>query len=741
MPTDDRPGNFKIIGPGGGGAMFHPTISPHDPNTVLVSCDMTGAYITHDGGKSWRMFNLRGVVEFFVFDPKDKNVMYAKATGLWRSQDGGETWSLVYPKPSAVKVIRMNSDHSDEDIIADPDPLASISAMAVDPEDPKTFFVASGNRAKGVFALSSSHDVGDTWTKLTDLPDLANKIWVNPHSPSGDRSLFVGGPHFLGKRTSSGIQKISAPSAKSMTDISLGFSDKGEVFYVIGDESAFVSDDEGANWRRVELGKGDIKTRAIATSLRHPETAYVSYRDLEEGGLKYIGVAKTTDSGHTWKPVWKEDSSMAGKPGANIHDAWITERFGSDWGENPLTMTVADQDPNLSYGTDLGRTMITTDGGVTWNAVYSKKIDEGGWTTTGLDVTNAYGYHFDPFDQNRQFISTTDIGLFRSEDGGKSWMSSTEGVPRDWTNTTYWIAFDPKVKGRAWSVNSWTHDLPRPKMWRHSGIAKYRGGVCISVDGGRTWSQSNDGMEPTAATHILMDPTSPVDARVLYVTGFGRGVYKSADGGKSWKLKNSGITQKEPFAWRIARDGNGVLYLLIARRSEDGSIGTDGDGALYRSTDGAEHWTAVTMPAGTNAPNGLAIDPGNPNRLYLATWALAKGDHGDGGGIFLSEDAGKTWKPVLDRDRHIYDVTIDPRDPKVLYAAGFESSAWRSTDRGEHWSRIPGFNFKWGHRVIPDPSDLQKVYITTFGGGVWHGTITNDDRPLDIATPELRPGK
>src|SRR5947199_6533212 len=135
-----RPGNVRIIGPGGGGAMFHPTVSPHDLNTVLASCDMTGAYITHDGGKSWRMFNLRGVVEFFVFDPRDKNVMYAQAAGLWRSQDGGETWSLVYPKPSTVKVIRMNSDHSDEDIIADPDPLASISAMAVAPEYSSTFF-------------------------------------------------------------------------------------------------------------------------------------------------------------------------------------------------------------------------------------------------------------------------------------------------------------------------------------------------------------------------------------------------------------------------------------------------------------------------------------------------------------------------------------------------------------------------------------------------------------------------
>src|SRR5947209_9729536 len=98
-----RPGDFRVIGPGGGGAMFNPTISPHDANTVLVSCDMTGSYITHDGGKSWRMFNLRGRTEFFAFDPKDPQVLYAQAAGLWRSQDGGRMWNLLYPKPSSVK--------------------------------------------------------------------------------------------------------------------------------------------------------------------------------------------------------------------------------------------------------------------------------------------------------------------------------------------------------------------------------------------------------------------------------------------------------------------------------------------------------------------------------------------------------------------------------------------------------------------------------------------------------------
>jgi photosystem II stability/assembly factor-like uncharacterized protein len=170
-------------------------------------------------------------------------------------------------------------------------------------------------------------------------------------------------------------------------------------------------------------------------------------------------------------------------------------------------------------------------------------------------------------------------------------------------------------------------------------------------------------------------------------------------------------------------------------------IGDGGDGAIYKSVDGAETWSPVPLPAGVNGPNGLAIDPGDPQRMYLAAWGRATGTHGEGGGIYLTTDGGANWRAVLDRDRHVYDVTIDPRNPELLYAAGFESSAWRSTDRGEHWTRIPGFNFKWAHRVIPDPEDPAKVYITTFGGSVWHGRVDGADKPVDIMTPQLQPGK
>jgi photosystem II stability/assembly factor-like uncharacterized protein len=61
------------------------------------------------------------------------------------------------------------------------------------------------------------------------------------------------------------------------------------------------------------------------------------------------------------------------------------------------------------------------------------------------------------------------------------------------------------------------------------------------------------------------------------------------------------------------------------------------------------------------------------------------------------------------------------KDARALYATGFESSAWRSADRGLTWKRIPGFDFKWGHRVTVYPQDRGQIYITTFGGSVWHG--------------------
>ena len=722
-----RNDEWKVIGPGGGGAMFYPTISSHDPNVVLVSSDMSGTYLTLNAGAQWRMINLRGVPRFYVFDPTDSKIIYAKTIGLWRSTDSSATWNLVHPNPKDVTGIAMPDDHASEEFLTASGSGDTITALAVDPKNSSVLFAAFAG--KGGCFLQQSSDAGRTWNKLGDIPRPAVAVYVDPRSPESSRRVyFVGSGEVSEVAGRSPVESI--PTPEKLAGVSGGFTKEGALaIYGVGASGVHVSRDGGQTWASK---KPAPHLPAIATSLQHPNVAYLSY-STGSGEARTFGVLKTIDFGETWRPVWEEKDSHKSPA---VDDGWVSETFGPTWGENPLALGVAPQDPEIVYATDFGRTLRSLDGGTTWKAVYTHREPKGEWTTTGLDVTTSYGVHFDPFDTKHMFISYTDIGLFVSEDGGETWKSSITGVPREWTNTTYWLVFDPDVHGRMWAVMSGTHDLPRPKMWRRGAPSHYAGGVVRSDDGGRNWAPQRNGLPETAATDILLDPRSKADARVLYVTGFGRGVFRSADGGKSWELRNNGLPAHEPFAWKLARDRDGVLYLVIARRSEDGSIGNDRDGALYRSKNEGAAWEKVPMPEGVNGPTSLVVDPQDPKRLYLSAWRRNTSAPAAGGGVYLSTDAGATWRPVLIRDQHVHEVTVDRRNPSVVYACGFESSAWRSQDRGEHWKRISGYNFKWGRRVTPDANNPKMVYITTFGGSVWHGPALGDPNAVeDIVTP------
>jgi photosystem II stability/assembly factor-like uncharacterized protein len=702
--------DWRVIGPGGGGTLFYPTVSPHDPRTVLVACDMTGGYVTHDGGTTWKMFNLGAPPRFFVFDPLDARVMYAEANGLFRSADGGATWTRFLPRAADITEASMGDDHGEARLTASGAAPLSHTAFAVDPADSRSMLLATGGQRA---ELWHSMDGGDAWRKVADLAGRASRVWIDPHSPRGDRTLYLAGPNAIFIRQERRWR--TGESLGGFAYVDAAWPETGPpTFYATSGKTIFVSAG-GERWRESPLPGLEGQAGAIAVSLNHPEIAYVSYQRLRTPAGQRMGVAKTTDGGRHWELV-REDGR---DPAANVRDAWLGPRFGAGWPGNPRDLAVAPGDPNIVYTADSGRIMRTADGGKTWGQAYSMLMPDGNWTTNGLDVTTCYGVHFDPFDPRRMFISYTDIGLFASDNGGGSWYSATRnGVPGAWVNTTYWVEFDPTTRGRMWAAMSNTHDLPRPKMWRNRGPETYQGGIARSDDGGRTWRAQTDGMPPIAPTHILRTPEG-----TLYVAAFGRGVYESTDLGEHWSLRNTGIEGDQPFAWRLARDAKGALYLVAARRSDDGSFGNSGDGAVYRSTDGAAHWTRLALPRGVNGPNGLAIDPKDPARLYLAAWGRSTREGAMDGGIYLSTDAGATWRRVLTEDQHVYDVTVDPADPQVLYACGFEQAAWRSTDRGLTWKRIPGFGFKWGHRVVVDPRDRARLYVTTFGGSVWTAAV------------------
>ena len=751
-----RADSWHLVGPGGGGAQYNPTICASRPSRVFVTSDMTGHYVSEDGGSTWRNFNLRSASRFVVCDPLNADTAYVSNIGLWRTTDGARTWHLVYPDPASVQRVQIAGDHAEEQFIVASGSVETVQALAVDPANSSTLYaVMAGDSGR---ALYTSTDFGKTWTKSETLPDdpeqgLGNhtiRILVDPNSDAADRRLYVITLNAVSVREHGTWTAQPSPSGvNTFFNVAAGFpADGGKpVIYVTAGsggapDSVWRSADGGATWQRTDsdmLAKtsdaGAFQFTTIAACFTRPEIAYLSYWFTPSSSGSYLfGVAKTTDGGRTWSLVWRDINNTAAP---NMSDPWMNERFGPGWGGNPFALEVGRDNPDVVFATDSGRTIRTTDGGATWTGVYSHRLDDGTFTTTGLDVTTNYSVHFDPFDQKRVFIGWTDIGMLRSEDGGAGWTSATRpGVPDEWKNTTYWVEFDPAVNGRMWAATSAVHDLPRPKMWRSQDPAGYQGGIVTSTDGGRSWTVSNTGIGQGAMTHVLLDPSSPVGNRILYACAFGKGVFKSVDNGRTWTLKNRGVEGAQPFAFRIVRAADGTLYLIVSRRSERGEIGDRGDGAVYRSTDGAENWHKLTLPAGCNGPTGLLLDPKDSRRIALSAWGRATSSGPNvGGGIFISNDAGGSWRSVLSSDQHIYDVTLDPLSG-AWYAGGFESSIYRSADRGETWTRIRGYNFKWGHRVIPDPRHPGMLFVTTFGGSVWYGPAAGDPAAVeDIVEP------
>ena len=691
---------WKIIGPGGGGTTASPTVSPNDPKLVVLRCDMTGAYITHDGGNSWRMFNLRAGVSSFAFDPNHPKRMYAGGAALWRSDDTGAAWSMIFPDPAKKTVEHQNGDHADYSLTTEDQSYVrgmNIGLIAVDPKD-SSVHIGFWDKGQNATSLLVSKDGGSNFVREDDFP--------------GDGLMFLS--YSSGNRLALGLRGLNSAqfektrpvggSDLNITHATGGATPAGTTLYVTtSDGGLSVSEDGGRSWqvRTPALGQQSAQFGAVAAASENGQIAYVGFRDLKLGEQVqdfYNGIAKTTDGGKNWSIVLKEST----KPASNLEGSWIEQRANSsnfDGSKSiifdaPYGLAVAPGHPEVVYATTMFGVYRTLDGGKTWQQVNSVRVGDNRWTTRGLDVTTSYGVQFDPFDPKHIFIDYTDIGAFHSYDGGQSWETATNGVEDEWRNTTYWLAFDPAVKGLMWGAFSYIHDLPHPKMWRHMDAADFTGGVEVSTDGGKHWAVSSDGMDQTAVTHILIDPVSPVGSRYLYACGFGKGVYKSVDNGKTWELKNLGIQEQNPYAWRILRSADGVLYLIVAR-SNEGRYGAKtasgvGDGSLYRSIDEGEHWRQLPLPRDVNGPIGLAIDPRNSRRMYLAAWGQEHDPVDIGGGVYVTTDGGYTWTQSFSESQHVYDVTIDPKSPDTLYIAGFDAGAWRSIDAGAHWQRIQG---------------------------------------------------
>ncbi len=769
---------WERIGPGGGGTTLSPVFHPTDPNRMWVRCDMSGDYVTRDGGKSWDIHNFKGGGTLFAFDPANSDRMFVGGDFLHRTSDGGKTWQMVLPRLDQVQSMRQYGDHADFEFTVKKDfalGQGSVDAICIDAVDPRFMVVGWGKR------IVFSTDGADTWTSAGETDANASFIYQTPEA-AGQFLIFAGSSVYSFSKTTRTFTKRAVPIEGPFA-VTGGFNPqtRQSCLYALtgsprnrsGVSKVMASTDRGQTWKEPAMKlpeefKGSApRFSKLVACLGDGRTLYmICTRLAETYGTPtpsyWHGILKSSNGGQDWAWVYKARGgnweyadaahNYRAKPGfeaQNLKDGWVAEAFnrkgdGVCFEYNSIfDVGVCPGDPNAVVFTDLWRTIRSDDGGKNWHEAYGELQPDGSSRSRGTDVTTTYGVHFDPFDRNHMFISWTDIALHSSSNSGKNWLRSINGIPPHWDNTCYWLVFDPEIKGKIWSVWSSRHDFPRFKMtrnanWRDSAA----GGVCLSTDGGTNWSVTSQSLTDHApSTCIVLDPTSPKNNRTLYVTVYGFGVAKSTDDGKTWAYKNKGLPE-QPHAFEIVRQPDGRLFVVITPKPavKDGKLLPEVvRGSVYTSTDGAETWTKVNIPSTVCFPNSITYDPSNPKRLYLASWgSFAIGDilgasvareigpdtpiRSDGG-VFMSEDGGNTWTRVFSEKEYVYSVAVDPRIPGRVYLNGFSYGAYQSNDYGKTWAPIPGYDFYWGQRAILDPYDKDKIYLTTFGSSVWHGPV------------------
>ncbi len=753
--------SWRVIGPGGGGGVLKPTVSPFNENFVMTHCDMTGVYISQNGGQSWKMKNLWNVPDDFEFDPSDSATVYIATRGflhsedrgsgislLLRSEDSGERWRIIYPEVSeSGKVGKLQSTGLLPSALIDGAIDGTIQKIKVSTDNNNNIYLGiaplidymardSQSGAGSRVSLVFSADRGTTWKTAALIPGKSVRA-IFPQRNGNLVTMFTESGCYAIDIISGNYEEIPLP-VKSIYTAEGGRNGNGQLIYIVSEfknengkikGGIFATRDEGRSWSQVNTGLSDITVAGMQPYIRggfavcesQPDIAYLSLINPVKniaGDLEAVYcIYKTTDGGVTWKPVLLS-STPGGYLTKNFSGSWMEESFDPGWGGSPIDLGVAPGNPDVCYAGDNGRGYKTTDGGKSWIQVYSHNNPDGSYSSIGLDVTTCYGVHFDPFNKDHLFICYTDIGLFHSFNAGKSWFHSLTGIPREWQNTCYEVAFDPDVKGKVWSVWANAHDLPRTKMFGGDGFGMYQGGVAFSSDSGRTWKPVTKGIpENSICTGIVFDPASPEGSRTLYVSVFDRGIYKSDDGGENWKEVNKGLGENL-FAWQLRMNSTGRLFALFARGERKG---VTVDGAVYFSDDGASTWNKISLPEKVNGPHDLLINPGNPDIMYLCCWPRTSDGTDSKGGVLKTVDGGKVWEQIFDDRVRVNSAGMEPKNPAVIYINTFHNAAYRSEDSGATWNRIEGYRFKWGQRAMPDVNNPGMLFLSTYGGSVFYG--------------------
>ncbi|MBN1852262.1 MAG: hypothetical protein JW829_06040 [Pirellulales bacterium] len=733
---------WEPIGLSGGGGMFTPAISPRNPNWMLVNCDMSGAYISRDGGHHWQMINHRQLRSDTrcrpAFHPQDPKVIFASSGGQLRvSRDGGQTFSPIGNLTSSLLgEIAIDPSHPDHMLVGTRDGRCHMSLDAG-----VTWKLCPGPRGE---LLGCHFDQTRTGTRLVAATNQG--IWRSDDQGRNWAECTKGLPW-------NQLQGFDGGSNSRSGTIRLYCSIRSKEEHGIFSGGIYVSDDRGDTWRSA-MGQG-INTETaqadqwaygpiaqyhqILTTDVNPLLVYAMNTSTGFHPPHHETVYRSEDGGKTWRDVYFMDPRFKRY---NIAPNYVSASVGQSLkgGDAPFGAAICKSDPDRIILTR-SDCHITHNGGTTWfhgdtyPAPGQKPQPGSAWICNGLVVTTTWHYYIDPCESNRHYIAYTDLGFARSLEAGRTWIWWDKDSWTPWRNTCYEIAFDPAVPGKMWGAFSDVHDIPNDNIISERHRHDRPGGVCESRDFGATWQSVAEGIPARPVTSIVLDPRSPPGNRTLYAGVFMEGVYQSIDDGKTWTLKKNGLG--DPRNMRVSRvilhpDGTLFTSICAMRPAAGQPLGPEGVG-LYRSRDQGESWKKINEDQAFLYPKDFSVNQDDSDDILLGVCDAQWNDHQ--GGLYRTQNGGKTWRRIGRQGPQTFGGYFHPNHADWIYMTLTEGAPdaglWLSRDYGRSWEPFEKLPFSNIQRVVFDPADPVRIYVTTFGGSVWRGPATPDGRGIE----------
>ncbi|HYY55797.1 MAG TPA: hypothetical protein VE842_00625 [Pyrinomonadaceae bacterium] len=679
--------------------------------------------------------------------------------GVWKSVNGGATFKPVFDKQG----------------------VQSIGAVTIDPKNPKTIWVGTGESW-----TRNSVSIGDGVYKSTDGGDN----WTN-----------------VGLRESERIAKILVdPGATNTAYVCV----PGKLWSDSDERGVYKTTDGGKTWAKVLKG-ANASTGCSMMSMdeQNPKTVYAGMWDFRRKGWTFrsggegpnapsgSGLFKSTDGGASWTEL--DEKSVKGLP-------------PKPWGR--VAVTVAPSKPNVVYAfieavTPKDGLYRSDDGGQTWTArdrsgsmiwrpfyfanlivdpVNENKIykpdyslifsNDGGRSFSNISG-GTHGDHHDLWinpNNTDHLIAGDDGGVWYSYDGGNRWWKA-ENLP---VSQFYHVSVDMdmpyRVYGGLQDNSSWVGDSQYPggitnqrweNMYGGDGFwmfadpsdpdyiyAEYQGGEISRINRKTHESRNIKPLPEYKEGKLRYNWNTPIHLSptrngTIYIGA--QFLFRSRDHGQTWERISPDLTTNDPEKQKQEQSGgvtvdnsaaemHTTIYAIAESPKNPNLIwvGTD-DGNVQITRDGGKTWTNVVANI-QGLPKNAWVSSLEAGHFEEGT-LYATFDHHTFGDmrpyVYKTKDYGKTWTQLVAADSPVRGYAHVVKEDLVntdLLFVGTEMGLWVSLDGGKQWAQYKGGELP--NVAVRDlaihPRDHDLV-IATHGRGIW---IVDDITPLRGLTTE-----